>query len=103
MTPEKASRRQRPERLQLADFFRRNGYVRRQDPERTEQDGWEYYKKGDEVRLVADNEEELKQIRRLLKAAGFIPGRPFVKGRQYRQPIYGRAEVARFLELVGAE
>jgi hypothetical protein len=58
------------------------------------------YKKGDEVRLVAGSTTELATIRRLLDEAGFKPGRPFVKGRQFRQPLYGRAEVARFLSLV---
>ena len=77
--------------------------MRRQDPQRIEKDGWEQYKKGDEVRLVADSEQELKLIRRLLREAGFKPGRPFAKGLQYRQPIYGRQAVARFLELVDAE
>ena len=87
----------------LASFFRRNGFVRRQDPQRLADEGWERYKKGDELRLVAESAKELRLIRRLLREAGFKPGRPLAKGRQYRQPIYGRQAVARFLDLVAAE
>jgi hypothetical protein len=43
---------------------------------------------------------ELRNVRRLLKAAGFERGRPFRKDRHWRQPVYGRAAVARFLALV---
>ena len=84
----------------LREFFRRNGYVRRQNPIRVAEEGSQRYRKGEEVRLTASSSEELRLIRRLLRQAGFTPGRPFVKGRQYRQPVYGRQEVARFLELV---
>lgn len=86
---------------QLTMLFRRNGYARWQDARRVEEDGSQRYKKGDEVRLVANAPEELTMIRRLLREAGFRPGRPFVKGLQHRQPIYGREAVRRFLELVG--
>ncbi len=86
----------------LKEFFQRNGYVRRQDLRRKKDDGWDHYKKGDEVRLVAESEQELKLIRHLLRVVGFKPGRPFAKGLQYRQPIYGRQAVARFLEMVDA-
>ena len=85
----------------LTLLFRRNGYVRWQDEERLTGEGGQVYKKGNEVRLVADSAKELAEVRRLLVAAGFKPGRPFVKGRQYRQPVYGKLAVARFLELVG--
>ncbi|HKB01436.1 MAG TPA: hypothetical protein VKD90_04410 [Gemmataceae bacterium] len=86
---------------QLSVFFRRNGYVRRQRADRLAAEGYWAYKKGDEVRLVAGSLAELRAIRRLLRAAGFKPGRPFAKARQWRQPVYGRAAVARFLALVG--
>jgi hypothetical protein len=86
---------------QLARFFLRNGYVRRHNPQRRAEVGSQVYKKGNEVRLTAESREELRLIRRLLRKTGFTPGRPFDKGRQYRQPIYGSREVARFLELIG--
>jgi hypothetical protein len=84
----------------LTWYFDRNGFVRRLDPERREKLGEEYHK-GDEVRLVANSKVELNEIRRLLRAAGFKPGSSFGKDNQFRQPIYGRREVARFLELIG--
>lgn len=83
----------------LAAFFHRNGYVRRLDAVRRVQQG-QLYKKGAEVRLVAQSQSELAEIRRLLKRAGFKLARPFAKARQWRQPVYGVAEVARFLSLV---
>lgn len=87
----------------LAGFYSANGYVRRQNLERLGSEGSRLYKKGEEVRLVARSKEELRIVRRLLRKAGFKPGRPFQKGNQYRQPIYGRGEVARFIELVENE
>lgn len=84
---------------ELARFYRRNGYVRLLDSERRRKEN-QLYKKGDEVRLVADTASELAVIRGLLARAGFKLARPFTKGRQYRQPVYGREEVARFLAMV---
>ena len=85
---------------ELARLFHRNGYVRWLNPDRRAAEG-AFYKKGDEVRLVANSAGELRTIRRLLRAAGFTPGRSFRKARQWRQPVYGRAVVARFLTLIG--
>jgi hypothetical protein len=85
----------------LAELFRRNGYVRQQNAERLSAEGYGLYKKGDEVRLVADSLAEVANIRRLLRAAGFKLGKPFQKSKKYCQPIYGRDQVARFLVLVG--
>jgi hypothetical protein len=87
---------------ELARYFRRNGYVRWQNPKRLAREGYMGYKKGDEVRLTAQDEQELQYIHELLVQAGFRPGHPFVKGQQYRLPIYGREEVGRFLRLVAA-
>lgn len=86
---------------QLAALFHRNGYVRWQDQQRLTEEGYQVYKKGHEVRLVADSAEELAAIRKLLKQAGFKPGQAFVKGQQYRQPVYGKRAVLSFLELIG--
>ena len=83
----------------LGKFFRRNGYIRELNSERRLEEG-ELYKKGSEIRLVADTRVELAEIRRLLKRAGFKRARPFAKANQWRQPVYGVAEVARFLELI---
>ncbi|HEY3245984.1 MAG TPA: hypothetical protein VGM03_21790 [Phycisphaerae bacterium] len=87
---------------ELAIFFRRNGYVRWQNRRKLKRVGYMAYKKGDEVRFVADSMRELRIIRRLLRQAGFRPGQPFAHGKQWRQPLYGRAEALRLLELVGA-
>lgn len=84
----------------LAMYFHRNGYVRRVDAARREAEG-QQYKKGTEVRLVAESQAELSEIRQLLWRAGFKVAEPFTKGRQWRQPVYGVAAVARFLSLVG--
>ena len=86
---------------QLANVFSRKGYVRRQNPIRLATASYRTYKKGDEVRLVANSRAELRAIRGLLRRAGFKAGRPFAKGNQWRQPVYGRKEVARFLALIG--
>lgn len=87
----------------LTSFYRRDGYTRRQDADRLAAEGSQRYRKGDEVRLVARTLEELQLLRRLPRQAGFEPGRPFRKGRQYRQPVYGREPVARFLAAVERE
>ena len=88
---------------QLTFFFQRNGYLRLPNPVRQEQEGHQVYKKGYEVRLVAGSERELQQIRSLLHQAGFKAGKPFVKGQQWIQPIYGREGVERFCELCGSQ
>ena len=87
---------------QLGALFARNGYVRPQNQDRIADEGWTKYKKGVELRLTADSEAELEQIRGLLQTAGFRIGKAYHHGdRQFRQPVYGRQQVERFLELVG--
>jgi hypothetical protein len=75
--------------------------VRRQNSSRAEHEGWSRYKKGDEIRLVAASQTELAHVRSLLEAAGFKPGKPYAQGSQFRQPLYGRKQVAAFLDLIG--
>lgn len=87
---------------QLARLFLHSGYVRRLNPERRRTEG-QNYKKGDEVRLVVDSASELAVVRRLLREINFKPGRPFVKGHKYAQPLYGRQVVAQFLAMVAAQ
>lgn len=81
----------------LAAAIRRNSYVRtpntaRRKAERTK------YKKGWEVRFVLSSEEELAQLRELLNAASIPPAQPFVKRKQWIQPVYGKDMVSRLLE-----
>jgi hypothetical protein len=87
---------------ELRERFRANGYVRRQNAARVKKEGFRGYHKGDEVRLVADSKADLNAIRRHLRALGFEPGNAFQKGNQFRQPLYGREVVARFLRLMGS-
>jgi len=63
--------------------------------------GYGRFRRGYEFRLTAASRSELRFVRDLLRRAGFKPGRPFVKGRQFRQPVYGRGELERFLILIG--
>lgn len=84
----------------LAPYFIRNGYLRWPNPKLKKKRGPDTYKKGVELRLVANSAAELSRIRALLRRAGFVPKRPFQKGNQFRQPLYGKEEVSRFLELI---
>jgi hypothetical protein len=84
----------------LAEFFRRNGYVRLPSRDRRAAEGHQY-KKGYEARFVANSAAELQAIRRLLKAAGFSVANPFTHCKQWRQPLYGREAVERFLNAIG--
>ncbi|MDH6135239.1 hypothetical protein P3T37_004649 [Kitasatospora sp. MAA4] len=74
------------------------GYVRRPDPARRTGEQGTTYKKGWEVRFTARSEAEIAEIRELVIAAGFAPARPFFKGQQLIQPVYGMAVVHTYLE-----
>lgn len=87
---------------ELRKLFRRNGYVRWQNSSRLRNDK-NKYKKGDEVRLIVRTQQELARVRRLLKSSGFECGKPFSKARQMAIPIYGRDQVAQFLEFIGVK
>ena len=80
----------------LRRLFERNGYVRLPNPKKRKRYGAEY-KKGYEVRLVAETKAELREIRRLLKEAEFKVSRSFEKNYRYVQPVYGHDAVERFL------
>ncbi len=90
----------KPVARRLAKVYAHGGYVRTQNKQRVKAEGHSRYKKGDEVRLLTATDKELAEVRALLEEAGFTPGRPFVKGAKHCQPIYGKAAVARFLDLV---
>jgi hypothetical protein len=85
---------------QLSALFRRNGYVRPPAERRLAGLGYGRFRRGYEFRLTAKSRSELRLVRDLLRRAGFTPGRPFPKGRQFRQPVYGRQELERFLVLI---
>ncbi|MFC5664713.1 hypothetical protein ACFP3U_17170 [Kitasatospora misakiensis] len=73
------------------------GYVRQPDPARRSGAEGHTYKKGWEVRFTARSEAEIAEIRDLVVAAGFAPARPFFKGHQLIQPVYGMAAVQAYL------
>jgi hypothetical protein len=73
------------------------GYVRQPDPARRNGGDGHTYKKGWEVRFTARTEAEIAEIRDLVIAAGFAPARPFFKGHQLIQPVYGIAAVQAYL------
>ncbi|MDH6126647.1 hypothetical protein [Kitasatospora sp. GP82] len=73
------------------------GYVRQPDLARRNGEDGRTYKKGWEVRFTARTEEEIAEIRELVIAAGFAPARPFFKGHQLIQPVYGIAAVQAYL------
>ncbi|TWE17519.1 hypothetical protein [Kitasatospora atroaurantiaca] len=73
------------------------GYVRQPDLARRNGEDGHTYKKGWEVRFTARTEEEIAEIRDLVIAAGFAPARPFFKGHQLIQPVYGIAAVQAYL------
>lgn len=100
MKPKKI--KQPPEAVvrELVGLFRRNGYVRPPAEKRLAKPGTGEFRRGFEFRMTAENRAELMHIRRLLRQAGFKPGRPFEKANQYRQPVYGRKNLDRFLEML---
>ncbi|MDH6577134.1 hypothetical protein [Kitasatospora sp. MAP5-34] len=73
------------------------GYVRQPDLARRNGEDGHTYKKGWEVRFTARNEQEIAEIREVVIAAGFAPARPFFKGHQLIQPVYGIAAVQAYL------
>ena len=76
----------------LAEFFLRSGYMRMPRHERRQKLG-RRYRKGWEVRLVLNSEDELNEVRRLLEQAGLKPGKAFKKWSRWVQPIYGKQAV----------
>jgi hypothetical protein len=59
------------------------------------------YRKGYEIRIAAGSPAEVRELSRLLRAAGFTPGKPFAKGRRTIVPVYGYESVERFAALAG--
>lgn len=67
-------------------------YFRLPDKTRRKKEG-QAYKHGYEIRLVVKGKIELKKIQSLLKDLGFNIGKPFGKGLQIVQPVYGKYQV----------
>lgn len=83
------------DRSSLVKYFLRNGYIRFPSKNLRKVKG-EDYKKGYEVRLVANDKKELLEINFLLKRAGFKSGKPFQKNSRIIQPVYGKDAVEKF-------
>lgn len=72
----------------LIESFRLGGYVRWQSPVRAERDG-PRYRKGHEVRFVADDEAGLATLRAALDTLGLHYGKSFAKADRRVLPVYG--------------
>lgn len=77
---------------QLKKLVNGKFYFRFPDKKRRKIEG-QSYKHGYEVRLVVKSKTELKQIKSLLKELGFDIGKPYAKGTQFVQPVYGKYQV----------
>jgi hypothetical protein len=77
---------------QLLKLINGKFYFRFPDKKRRRSEG-QAYKHGYEVRLVAKDKIELKKLQSLLKNSGFNIGKPFTKGSQFVQPVYGKYQV----------
>ena len=80
---------------QLIELYRKNGYARTPNTKRRASEKAKY-KKGWEIRLVLGSEDELDEVRRLLKQEGMEPGNPFRKSTRWVQPLYGKRIFERF-------
>ena len=80
----------------LVELFERNGCVRTPDFKKRKRLR-ERYKKGYEIRFIANTKSELRLVRRLLRRLHLKPGRPHVKRTQFVQPVYGKATVQRLV------
>ena len=88
-------------RARLAQLYTRNGCLRAPNPMRLNDPS---YKKGYEIRLVADDKIELRHIRSALEQAGFELAKAYAKNEfQWVQPIYGREQVEQFFEVCQLE
>ena len=85
----------------LKQLFHRNACVRVPNAERRAAGGSVRYKKGYEVRFSLIDVNELEAVLRALYRLNFTPGSPYIKHRQIIQPVYGRAQLERFCELIG--
>ncbi len=77
------------DQIELVRYFLRDGYVRSPVIARLSE-GPRQYKKGHEVRIVADSNLELAQIGELIESVGLPKGKPFMKHSKLIQPMYGK-------------
>jgi len=83
----------------IAEYYQRNGYLRLpKDKPKTKKSTAS--RKGYEIRFVAKNKSELKELKQLLTYAEFKTGKPFEKFNQIVLPVYGKKQLERFKELL---
>ena len=87
---------------ELAAWYRRDGVLRTPDRARRA-DRSRTYKKGYEIRFLADSVGELVRVRALLTAAGLPVAAAYPKGRRFVQPVYGKVNVTALRLAAGAE
>lgn len=75
--------------------------VRVPDLDRRERD--RSYKKGWEARIPVDDPEQLANLLARLAKHDVAAGMPYNKARQIIVPIYGKAQVAKLLRLLGVD
>jgi len=81
----------------LADYVRTNSYARMPNPERQDE-GYDSYKKGYELRIVVKSNDDMRKLRRLLNEEGITPGKAFRKAQQWVVPVYGKTAVNSLLK-----
>lgn len=86
----------------LGGYFLRNGYLRLPNETLKKKKGGNY-RKGYEIRFVANNKNELKEIKSLLKDAYLKPGKHFEKFNQFVLPVYGKESFFRFKSLLAEQ
>jgi len=86
-------------KMELVQFYHRNGYLRQPNEARFEE-GSQVYKKGYEIRFVANSEEEKVYISSLLEKTGFKHGKIYPKWKTFVLPVYGYDAMARFHEIM---
>ncbi len=98
MSSETISSEMQPEAA-LVELFQRNGYMRVPNDDRREEEP-RNYKKGYEIRLVANTQRAITAIRRLLRQAGLKSGKPFKKKAWFKNGDRHLAEM-RFRRVCG--
>jgi len=86
-------------KTELLHFFCRNGCFRVPNKKRRKRKK-RCYKKGYEIRFVANNRKELSKIRSLLRMTGFKRGGPYKKRSQFVQPVYGKNFYEKFRNFI---
>lgn len=81
-------------RSTLRSLYGRNGYVKIKEQTKRSNAGIE-------ARISVNSARARHRLLAALRAVGLEAGRPFVKRKQLRVPVYGRERVASLLQIVG--